>query len=424
MIAFQLKGEIRVRQISSYTVAIILSLTAACKQAKPVTIDPIPSSVHSEIELAAPKSTTTTHRVAKGSSFYQSLRNEGLASSTILEIVNSAKPIFSLQGIGAGTPFEISWDGPEKNTPLKLTLRYAVDSSLVLERANPGLEWTASTLKHPITLIHQTFHGLVVSSLWESAEIAGMDSNLISSLAEVFAWQIDFNRQVKRGDRWRLTVEQKLVDNEVIGWGNILVAEYENNGQSFTGIRFPSEGSHASYYFPDGQSLKRMFTKSPIKFGQITSGFSHSRFHPILKENRPHNGVDYGAPLGTPVFAVGKGQIESISYNGSSGNMIKIRHNSTYATAYLHLSGFAAGLHRDSLVEQNEIIGYVGATGLATGPHLHFSFYENGVYVDPLGLRFPAADPIAKNQKPLFNKLVFSLMNTLPDWQLAQQDAH
>ncbi len=410
--------------LRSYSVAVVLCLLPACHKApKQVATHPKTAPVSSlGATLQAPAPYVTEYEMEKGSSLYQTLKQEGLAPQTILELVKIADPIFPLEDIVAGTQFEITWDGPERNTPLKLSLRYAADSSLVIERADAGLEWTATKMDHPISIVQKTFHGFVGSSLWESAEFVGMDPSLITSLAEVFAWQIDFNRQVKRGDRWRLTVEQKIVDDKTIGWGNILVAEYENNGQLYTGIRYPAEGENSGYYFPNGQSLKRMFIKSPIKFGRITSGFSHNRFHPILKENRPHNGVDYGAPPGTPVMAVGHGTIESIGRNGGSGNMIKLRHNGSYSTAYLHLKGFASGLHKGSVVEQGQIIGYVGSTGLATGPHLHFSFYENGTYVDPLGLKFPAADPIAKAQLPVFQKLVQNIMQTLPDWQLAQQD--
>ncbi len=412
-------------KMRSYSIAAILCLLPACsKSSRSVVIQPrtaVSDSKESRIE--APAAFVTGHQIEKGSSIYQTLKTEGLYPQTILELVKIARPIFPLEDIVAGTTFEITWDGPERNTPLKLDLRFAADSSLVIERKDAGFEWTATKINHPITIVKQTFHGFVGSSLWESADFVGMDPSLISSLAEVFAWQIDFSRQVKRGDRWRLTVEQKMVDDKPIGWGNILVAEYENNGQLYTGIRYPVEGEGASYYFPNGQSLKRMFIKSPMKFGRITSGFSHSRFHPILRQNRPHNGVDYGAPTGTPVMAVGHGTIESIGANGGSGNMIKIRHNGTYSTAYLHLKGFASGLRRGSSVEQGQIIGYVGSTGLATGPHLHFSFYENGVYVDPLGLKFPAAEPIAKAQLPKFQMLVQNVLRTLPDWQLAQQDS-
>ncbi|MDQ3235816.1 MAG: M23 family metallopeptidase, partial [Pseudobdellovibrionaceae bacterium] len=354
-------------KLRSCAMAAILCLQPACNESQDRDSLPSPAKrvVVTNTKLEAPAQLVTRHEVEKGSSMYQTLKSEGILPQTILDLVKTAKPIMPLQDVASATTFEITWDGPERNTPLKLDLRYAADSSLVLERKGPGLEWMATRIEHPITVVQKTFHGFVSNSLWESAEFVGMDPSLITSLAEVFAWQIDFSREVKRGDRWRLTVEQKIVDDKTIGWGNILVAEYENDGQLFTGIRYPAAGDKAAYYFPNGQSLKRMFIKSPIKFGRITSGFSRSRFHPVLHVHRPHNGVDYGAPTGTPVMAVGGGTIESIGRNGGSGNMVKIRHNGTYSTAYLHLKGFATGLRRGSSVEQGQVIGYVGATGLA-----------------------------------------------------------
>ncbi|MFY7927829.1 MAG: hypothetical protein ACOVS5_03070, partial [Oligoflexus sp.] len=240
---------------------------------------------HSTALAAAPH--VTQHHIAQGSSFYQTLRDLGVESQTILDLVNSSKPLFRVQDVGAGTTFTITWDSSTEDKPLKLDLRYAADSSLVMERSSTNLEWTARQVQLPVTIQTRTFHGIVATSLWESADIVGMDPSLISNLAEVFAWQIDFNRSVQKGDRWRLTVEEKRVNDEAIGWGNILVAEYENDGQRYTGIRYPQEGEPAAYYAPNGQSLRRMFLKSPIKYGRITSGFSHSRFHPILRENRP-----------------------------------------------------------------------------------------------------------------------------------------
>ncbi len=361
----------------------------------------------------------TQHAIVQGSSIYNMLKQEGVNPSTILEWVNKAKAIIQLKEVTPGAQFKLSWDSPEKKNVTSFELRYAADASLLIEKAANQQDWTAKKVNFPITTVQKTFHGVVDSSLWESAEIVGVDASLITNLAEVFAWQIDFNRAVKRGDRWRLTVEQRYVEDKPIGWGNILVAEYENDGQMFTGIRFPQNGEQASYYAPNGQSLRRMFLKSPIKFGRITSGFSTSRFHPILRENRPHNGVDYGAPIGTPVLAVGRGQVEFAAYNGGSGKMVRIRHNGIYSTAYLHLSGFAPGIRHGSQVEQGQVVGYVGTTGLSTGPHLHFAFFENGVYRDPIGLRFPSADPVASGEMQDFQKTVASTLRTLPDWQMA-----
>jgi murein DD-endopeptidase MepM/ murein hydrolase activator NlpD len=409
-------------KLRSLKLLTLVSSLAACHaikpQSKPFGASPPGSSENSQ---PAPSSHhVTLHEVSQGSNLYNSLKQAGVNSQTVLEWVKVAKDILPLKEIAPGTEFKLAWDSPEKELPMSFELRYAADSSLIITRGESELEWTAKSIKFQVSTIQKTFHGVVDSSLWESAEIVGVDPSLITNLAEVFAWQIDFNRAVKRGDRWRLTVEQKFVEDKPIGWGSILVAEYENEGQMYTGIRFPQTGDLASYYAPNGQSLKRMFLKSPIKFGRITSGFSKSRFHPILQTSRPHNGVDYGAPTGTPVMSVGKGSVEFAAYNGGSGKMIRIRHNGVYSTAYLHLSGFAPGIRRGVTVEQGQVIGYVGSTGLSTGPHLHFSFYENGTFKDPIGIRFPSADPINPKEMPEFQKVVASTLRSLPDWQIAQ----
>jgi murein DD-endopeptidase MepM/ murein hydrolase activator NlpD len=268
----------------------------------------------------------------------------------------------------------------------------------------------------------RTFTGTVASSLWESAEDIGVDPILIVQLTEIFAWQVDFNREVQPGDQWRLVVEERFARDQAIGWGSILAAQYVNQGETFTAVKFPQEGPGGAYFTPDGESLRRMFLKSPIKFGRISSRFSHKRFHPILKKNRPHLGVDYAAPIGTPIRAVGDGRIVYLGRNGGSGKMIKIRHNSVYQTAYLHLNGYAKGLRRGSRVQQGQLIGYVGQTGLATGPHLHFAFYENGRYVDPLGRKFPAADPVPDEKLTSFKKVARGIIPQLPDWQLALKE--
>ncbi|RYZ59494.1 MAG: M23 family metallopeptidase [Proteobacteria bacterium] len=399
-----------------------LCLLAACKPQASDEAKAPPGTQKSEVNVQeVPTNYISEHEFQKGSSFYNSLRALNIDSATILKIVDSAKKVFPLQEIGAGTRYTIAWRSDDKTDPDSIELRIAADSSLLIERDNDSeLEWTATKTVLPVTIQKKTFIGVVDSSLWESADLVGMDPSLITSLTEVFAWQVDFTRQVRRGDRWRLTVEQKIVNDQVIGWGNILAAEYDNGSQSFTGVRYPQIGPNASYYAANGSSLKQLFIKSPIKFGRVTSGFSKGRFHPILKILRPHNGVDYGAPVGTPIMTIGRGTIVDMGARGGSGNLIKIQHNGTYATAYLHMKAFAAGLRKGSVVEQGQVIGYVGTTGLSTGPHLHFAFYENGTYVDPLGRKFPSADPIAKADLPNFLKEVSGVLRTLPDWNVAQ----
>jgi murein DD-endopeptidase MepM/ murein hydrolase activator NlpD len=182
------------------------------------------------------------------------------------------------------------------------------------------------------------------------------------------------------------------------------------------GILFRVDGEDRGYFAPDGSSLKRMFLKSPISFGRITSGFSKKRFHPILKVNRPHMGVDYAAPTGTPVKAVGDGRVVFSGWSGGGGNVVKIRHNSIYETAYKHLSRYGKNIRNGALVKQGQVIGYVGSTGLSTAPHLHFEFFHAGRYVDPVGKKFPSADPVPANLMSNFTGNVSYKMSLLPTW--------
>jgi murein DD-endopeptidase MepM/ murein hydrolase activator NlpD len=227
---------------------------------------------------------------------------------------------------------------------------------------------------------------------------------------------VDFAREVQVNDRWRLSVEQKLVKGQPIGWGAILAAEYINVGESHRATLFRIQGEDHGYFTPEGQSLRKVFLKSPIRYGRITSGFKRRRFHPVLQVYRAHQGVDYGAPTGTPVRSVGDGTVIFAARSGGGGNVVKIRHNATYQTAYKHLHGYAKGIRNGARVKQGQVIGYVGSTGLSTGPHLHFEFYQSGRYIDPLGKKFPSADPVPAEHLTSFKTSAEQLLKTLPEW--------
>jgi murein DD-endopeptidase MepM/ murein hydrolase activator NlpD len=364
---------------------------------------------------------STSHEIAANSSVYSALRQVPLSAQDIFQIVEATEEVQSLRKVQSGLKFDVEWqDNSAHSQPIQITFHFSPIRRLVVAKTDT---WNASIKDIPVETKSITFSGLVKSSLWESAENAGMNPDLIGELALVFAWQVDFNREVRKNDRWRLIVEQKFAEGKLIGFGSIMAAEYENAGTLFSAVRFPTDDDgHFGYFMPDGTNLKRMFLKSPIKFGRITSKFKLVRFHPILRQNRPHNGVDYGAPPGTPVMSVGRGIVEFAGRNGGSGNMVKIRHNSSYNTAYLHLRGFARGIARGTKVEQGQVIGYVGSTGLANGPHLHFAFYENGRYVDPLGRKFPSADPVPARSLADFKTLGTQLLTQLPPWQETEEE--
>lgn len=360
----------------------------------------------------------TRHKIEANSNMYLTLREIGVSSEFILSLLSTSKPYFDLAKVPAKFAFEAFWKDKEHN---QLSgFNFEISNTRTLKVRLVEGEWQADIIEHEITEKLRSFSGVVTNSLWESAENAGMQPILIVNLTEIFAWQVDFNREVRPGDKWRLSVVEQFSKGRSIGWASIIAAEYINQNESYVGIKFPKDDDKSSdYYDPDGQSLRRMFLKSPIKFGRVSSKFNRARFHPILKKKRPHLGVDYAAPTGTPIRSVGDGRIQWIGRKGGSGKMIKIRHNSVYRTAYLHLSRYAKGLRKGHKVKQGQVIGYVGSTGLATGPHLHFSFYQNGRYVDPLGKKFPAADPVPKKLLPDFKAYVSEVLPLLPNWKLA-----
>ena len=364
-----------------------------------------------------PKLLRSDHRIEPRSTAFDGLLAAGVTPSIASAIVEAARPIKNLSRVAAGTRVTVFRTPYPLSEVLRLAFRISETEALVLEREpSPGAKWSARLNTLPVETIRRTFTGVVRSTLWDSADASGLDSDLIVELAEIFAWEVDFNRDVRPGDRWRIVVAEREVEGKRAGWEPISAAEYVNAGETHTAVRFEAGPGHGEYFAPDGESLRRKFLKSPLRFGRITSGFSHRRFHPILKIRRPHLGVDYGAPTGTPVMSVGDGTVAKASYDPASGRHIVVRHGSGYATAYRHLSRFAEGIRPGRKVRQGEVIGYVGSTGLATGPHLHFEFHENGRVLNPIGRKFPSADPVPAARHAEFETAARAALAGLPEW--------
>ncbi len=367
-----------------------------------------------DAEVAVPTEDVRTLTMGKAQTLYSLLRQEQVPGSEILALVGAAKAHLDLGRLRLGTTLRavFSIESPH-------LLRLEVDISpvrLLIVKRTDSSRWECDKFDREIRRELVNFQGQVQSSLWASAVAAGVDFAVIQALTEVFAWQIDFSREVRPADRWRVAIERLFVDQEPIGWGEIRAAEYVNVNETFTALHFTDRNGRSGHYFPDGSSMKKMFLRSPMRFARISSAFNPERFHPILRRSVPHNGVDYAAAPGTPIRAVGDGVVEFAGVNGASGNHINVRHNAVYSTSYSHLQRFASGLRKGSRVEQGEVIGYVGSTGLATGPHLHFSFYENGRFVDPLGKKFPSADPVPDAEKAAFRQQSALAMGQLPTW--------
>jgi len=246
--------------------------------------------------------------------------------------------------------------------------------------------------------------GTIETSLWEAMLDEGLPPSLASELSRIFAWTVDF-----------FGLQKLFVDDKSLGAGKIYGAQFNWAGTSITAIPFIQDGRE-TFFEIDGNSLRKAFLKAPLQFSRISSRFSSSRLHPILRIRRPHHGVDYAAPVGTPVHAIGEGKIMSAKTENGSGKMVRIQHNSVYATAYLHLSRFGQGITPGAYVKQNDIIGYVGTSGLSTGPHLDFRFYQNGSPVDPLKVESPPVEPVSEENMVKFEKIktvVLSLIGTV-----------
>ncbi len=245
--------------------------------------------------------------------------------------------------------------------------------------------------------------GTIESSLWETLQDIGLNPLISNDLSEVYAWSIDFFG-LQKGDKFKILFSQNFVDTLPLDYGKIQAAYFFHYGEEIYAIPFRQDTAWA-FYNANGENLRKAFLKAPLKYSHISSGFTGSRLHPIFKTYTTHYAVDYSAPMGTPVQTIGDGIITLAEYSSSAGNWIKITHNTTYSTAYLHLSKFATGIQKGKKVKQGDVIGYVGSTGWSTGPHLDFRVYKNGEPIDPLKMDAPPAEPISAENMEKFAKI-------------------
>jgi murein DD-endopeptidase MepM/ murein hydrolase activator NlpD len=317
------------------------------------------------------------------------LNGFGVDGRTIHHLAEASRGVFDLRKIRRGKPYKVfcSLDSTH-------TVQYFVYE-------HSPVEYVLFNLHDSLHVVHQEKEisirtkqasGVIATSLWNTMLDNDLDPMLAFELSEIYAWTIDFFG-LQPGDRFIVDFDEHYVDTTYFGLGRIHGALFHHANHDFYAIPFIQDGVE-SFYDQEGNSLRKAFLKAPLRYSRISSRYSHSRLHPILKIRRPHLGVDYAAPVGTPVLAIGDGKVIKTGYSKGNGNMIKIQHNSVYATAYLHLSRYGKGVKTGAFVKQGEVIGYVGSTGLSTGPHLDFRFYKNGYPVDPLMVEAPPVEPV------------------------------
>jgi murein DD-endopeptidase MepM/ murein hydrolase activator NlpD len=273
--------------------------------------------------------------------------------------------------------------------------------------------FSTSVLENPLEIRTRTASATIQSSLFQAAAGAGLTDRVAFDLAEIFQYDIDFVLDIQTGDRFTVVYEEIFQDGEPLRIGNILAAKFVNAGREYRAVRYEDEQGRSQYYSPDGRSLRKAFMRAPVQFSRISSRFNLSRRHPVLNRIRAHRGVDYAAPTGTPVRAAGEGRVRFVGRQGGYGNVIELEHGSGVVTVYGHLSRFAPKVRRGQRVELAQVIGYVGSTGLATGPHLHYEYRVRGVHKNPQTVALPDADPIPEAERARFLTTTAALVNVI-----------
>ncbi len=329
------------------------------------------------------------HRIRPGESFFQAMRAMGFGPGTVQSVMDAGQQARSLLDLKPGQVLRASAPDGELQA-----LDLEIDPLTKLEVRRDFDGYSAQLHTHPTQTVQSQVSGVINSSLYMSAQQAGLSDRGILELAEMFGWDIDFTQDLQPGDRFAVIYNEVTLDGEKVRDGDILAAEFINRGKVLRAVRYTDPDGRVAVYKPDGSSMRKAFTRNPLPVTRITSRFNPNRLHPIFKTVRPHRGVDYGAATGTPVQVTGDGQVAFAGRQGGYGNVIIIDHGHGNRTLYGHLSRFAAGLRSGQRVDQGKVIGFVGATGWATGPHLHYEFQVNGQTVDPLTVALPQAQPL------------------------------
>jgi murein DD-endopeptidase MepM/ murein hydrolase activator NlpD len=291
-----------------------------------------------------------------------------------------------------------------------IKLSYPIDKLSTLEVSRSGDDFDVSTTHRTPEYREVSASGTINSSLFMAANNAGLSDKLTMELAGIFGWDIDFALDIRKGDRFTVLYEDIYLDGERIDNGDILAAEFVNQGKRYQAVRYTDAGGRTDYYALDGTSMRKTFLRTPVEFSRISSGFSTGRKHPILNKIRAHQGVDYAASTGTPIKSTANGKIIFIGQKGGYGNTVVVQHGTRYSTLYGHMSKFRGGLKNGSSVQQGQTIGYVGSSGLATGPHLHYELRVDGTHRDPLRVKLPGADPLNKKYMADFTLKADALM--------------
>lgn len=343
--------------------------------------------------------------IGRDQTFYEAMRQRGASHVDIMALVDACKPYRNLSKVRRGHTFRVALDDEGRVHRMRFDL--VDEESYIAFQRKPEGGYAAHELTYPVEHRVCAVSGIVVDSVYESLKAHGAPPALAAKMNDILGWEVDFRRDVRRGDAYRIIYEEIHRDGAFVRTGPILAVEYSNRGETYRGFRFAPGDDNPSYFDGSGRSLEKQLMRAPLEYSRISSGFTSRRLHPVHKRYMPHWGVDYAAPVGTPVRAAGNGVVVEARYNRNNGRYVKIRHsNQSYETYYLHLSRYAKGVKKGVSVKQGQVIGYVGASGVATGPHLDYRVKKDGRWVNPRRLKLPASAPVPADRMARFSAQV------------------
>jgi murein DD-endopeptidase MepM/ murein hydrolase activator NlpD len=336
-------------------------------------------------------------KVKSGQFFSNLLGSLGMTQKEAYDLTQASASVFDVKNFRIGNKYQAYYDSS--------VLQYLVyerdrASDIVFDCRPPYGAWV---VERPVVIESRYADVTINTSLWNDMLSAGVSPLLIVSLSDIYAWTIDFFA-LQKGDRFRVLYDERICGGEVIAVDTVRYAVFTHGGADLPMIMYDQKDGGNIWWNEKGESMRKAFLKAPLNYTRVSSGFSHARRHPVTRKVQPHTGVDYAAPKGTPVMSIGDGVVLSMKYEGAGGNTVRIRHNSVYTTAYLHLSRYAKGLKAGQRVRQGEVIGYVGSTGRSTGPHLDFRVWKNGSPINPLKMESPPAEPIKEASRQAFDQ--------------------
>lgn len=351
--------------------------------------------------------------VRSGQFFSSILVDAGMSLADAYALSDSSGAVFDVRSLRKGADYQVYYPDDTLGVTAPSYIVYWQDrvSGYAFRCRPPYSAWKVS---RPVLTERRYADVTISSSLWNDMLDAGVSPLLIISLSDIYAWTVDFFG-LQKGDRFRVIYDERICDGETVAVDTVRYAVYSHNGEDFPAVMFNQKDGGNIYWNEKGESMRKAFLKAPLQYSRISSGFSYARRHPVTRKVQPHTGVDYAAPSGTPVMTIGDGVVTSVKYEGAGGNVVRIRHNSVYSTAYLHLSRFGKGIKAGTRVRQGDVIGYVGSTGRSTGPHLDFRVWKNGSAINPLKMESPPAEPIAEQSAGAFNDVCNAYVKELAE---------